>query len=153
MVFNKYEAMCRWMCYKLKLQEKFERNNQIHANYPRGSIYACYMGMNIGHEKSRLEARPCLIVSTDEINRKSSNVIIVPLSNEIKYKHGSSTELAYDWHYVLKKAKYNRLNYDSAVQCEDIRCVSKSRMGKFITKVRPKDMNEIKKRLKSTLQL
>lgn len=103
MAFNKYEAMYRWMCYKLKLQEKFERNNQIHANYPRGSIYACYMGINIGHEKSRLEARPCLIVSTDEINRKSSNVIIVPLSKEIKYKHGSSTELAYDWHYVLKK--------------------------------------------------
>ncbi len=153
MAFNKYEAMYRWMCYKLKLQEKFERNNQIHANYPRGSIYACYMGINIGHEKSRLEARPCLIVSTDEINRKSSNVIIVPLSKEIKYKHGSSTELAYDWHYVLKKAKYNRLNYDSAVQCEDIRCVSKSRMGKFITKIRPEDMNEIKKRLKSTLQL
>lgn len=153
MAFNKYEAMYRWMCYKLKLQEKFERNNQIHANYPRGSIYACYMGINIGHEKNRLEARPCLIVSTDEINRKSSNVIIVPLSKEIKYKHGSSTELAYDWHYVLKKAKYNRLNYDSAVQCEDIRCVSKSRMGKFITKIRPEDMNEIKKRLKSTLQL
>ena len=147
MAFNKYEAMYRWMCYKLKLQEKFERNNQIHANYPRGSIYACYMGINIGHEKSRLEARPCLIVSTDEINRKSSNVIIVPLSKEIKYKHGSSTELAYDWHYVLKKAKYNRLNYDSAVQCEDIRCVSKSRMGKFITKVSSEDMNEIKKRL------
>lgn len=153
MAFNKYEAMYRWICYKLKLQEKFERNNQIHASYPRGAIYACYMGMNIGHEKSRLEARPCLIVSTDEINRKSSNVIVVPLSKEIKYKHGSNTELAYDWHYVLRKAKYNRLNYDSAVQCEDIRCVSKSRMGRFITKVSPDDMNEIKKRLKSTLQL
>lgn len=153
MAFNKYEAMYRWICYKLRLQEKFERNNQIHVNYPRGAIYTCYMGMNIGHEKSRLEARPCLIVSTDEINRKSSNVIIIPLSKEIKYKHGSNTELAYDWHYVLKKAKYSRLNYDSAVQCEDIRCVSKSRMGKFITKVTPEDMNEIKKRLKSTLQL
>lgn len=153
MAFNKYEAMYRWICYKLKLQENFERNNQLRINYPRGAIYACYMGMNIGHEKSRLEARPCLIVSTDEINRKSSNVIIIPLSKEIKYKHGSNTELAYDWHYVLKKAKYSRLNYDSAVQCEDIRCVSKSRMGKFITKVTPEDMNEIKKRLKSTLQL
>lgn len=153
MAFNKYEAMYRWICFKLRLQEKFERNNQIHVNYPRGAIYTCYMGMNIGHEKSRLEARPCLIVSTDEINRKSSNVIIIPLSKEIKYKHGSNTELAYDWHYVLKKAKYSRLNYDSAVQCEDIRCVSKSRMGKFITKVTPEDMNEIKKRLKSTLQL
>ena len=67
--------MYKWICYKLKLQEKFERNNQIHANYPRGTIYACYMGMNIGHEKSRLEARPCLIVSSDETNKKRSKVI------------------------------------------------------------------------------
>lgn len=67
---NKYEALYRWSFHKLKLQERFERNNQIHAKYPRGAIYACYMGMNIGHEKSRLEARPCLIISTDEINKK-----------------------------------------------------------------------------------
>ena len=111
------------------------------------------MGINIGHEKSRLEARPCLIVSTDEINRKSSNVIIVPLSKDIKYKRGSNSELAYDWHYVLHKSKYPQLNYDSAVQCEDIRCVSKSRMGRFITKIDANDLNEIKKRLKSTLQI
>lgn len=58
MAFNKYEAMYRWMCYKLKLQEKFERNNQIHANYPRGSIYACYMGINIGHERAVLKQDP-----------------------------------------------------------------------------------------------
>ena len=150
---NKYEALYRWSFHKLKLQEKFERNNQIHAKYPRGTIYACYMGINIGHEKSRLEARPCLIISSDEINKKSSNVIIVPLSKEIKYKHGSNTELAYAWHYILKKSKYHKLNYDSVVQCEDIRCVSKSRMGKYIDKVSPDDMNEIKKRIKSALQL
>ena len=65
--------------------------------------------LNIGHEKSRLEARPCLIVSTDEINKKSSNVIVVPLSKEIKYKKGSTTELAYPWHYVLQKSKYNQI--------------------------------------------
>lgn len=111
------------------------------------------MGVNIGHEKSRLEARPCLIVSTDEINKKSSNVIVVPLSKEIKYKKGSGTELAYPWHYVLLKTKYHKLTYDSTVQCEDIRCVSKSRMGKFIMKIDSEDMNEVKKRLKRTLQL
>lgn len=150
---NKYEALYRWACHKMRLQEKFERNNQIHVKYPRGSIYACYMGANIGHEKSRLEARPCLIVSTDEINKKSTNIIVVPLSKEIKYKHGSVSELAYDWHYVLKKSKYSKLNYDSVVQCEDIRCVSKTRMGKFITKIDPIDMAEVKKRLKRTLQI
>lgn len=150
---NKFENLYRWSCHKLRLQEKFERKNQIHVKYPRGAIYACYMGVNIGHEKSRLEARPCLIVSTDEINFKSTNIIIVPLSKEIKYKKGSTTELAYDWHYVLRKSKYKDLNYDSAIQCEDIRCISKSRMGKFITKINSEDMQEIKKRLKRTLQI
>lgn len=111
------------------------------------------MGINIGHEKSRLEARPCLIVSSDRINKKSSNVIIVPLSKEIKYKDGTKTELYYDWHYILKKSKYNSLAFDSAVQCEDIRCVSKSRMGKFITKIDPNDMKEIRKRLRKALQI
>ena len=72
---NKYEGLYRWSCHKMRLQEKFERNNQIHTKYPRGAIYACYMGVNLGHEKSRLEARPCLIISTDEINSKSTNVI------------------------------------------------------------------------------
>lgn len=150
---NKYEALYRWSCHKMRLQEKFERNNQINVKFPRSAIYACYMGVNIGHEKSRLEARPCLFVSTDEINKKSTNVIIVPLSKEIKYKKGSTTELAYPWHYVLNKSKYNKLNYDSVVQCEDIRCISKSRIGKFITKIEPDDMSEIKRRLKKALQI
>lgn len=153
MPYNKYENMFRWAAHKLKLQEKFERNNQQFAKYPRGAIYTCYLGDNIGHEKSRLEARPCLIVSVDGINFKSSNVVVVPLSKDIKYKRGSNTELRFEWHYVLKKSKYTALNHDSAIQCEDIRSVSKSRMGKFITKVDNTDMNEIKKRLKKALQI
>lgn len=153
MVMNKYEALYRWACHKMRLQEKFEKNNQIHVKYPRGSIYTCYMGINIGHEKSRLEARPCLIISTDEINKKSSNVIIVPLSKEIKYKKGSNIELAYPWHYVLRKSKYTKLTSDSVVQCEDIRCVSKSRMGTFICKIDADDMLEVRKRLKKALQI
>lgn len=152
-MMNKYEALYRWSFHKMKLQEKFERNHQGKVNYPRGAIYACYMGINIGHEKSRLEARPCLIVSSDIINKSSSNVIVVPLSKEIKHEKGSSTKLAYPWHYILYKSKYKKLAYNSVVQCEDIRCVSKSRMGKFITKINPDDMNEIKKRLKKALQI
>ena len=46
------------------------------------------------------------------------------------------------------KAKYSQLNFDSAVQCEDIRCVSKSRMGKYICAIDKVDMDEIKKGLK-----
>ena len=85
--------------------------------------------------------------------KRGLTLLLPPLSKEIKYKKDSATELAYPWHYVLQKAKYSRLTYDSVVQCEDLRCVSKSRMGKFIMKIDPEDLSEIKKRLKRTLQL
>ena len=151
--YNKYENLFRWAAHKLKLQEKFERKKIWNDRFPRGSVYACYLGENIGDEKSKLVARPCLIVSTDGINYKSSNIIVIPLSKNVKYKNGSTSELKYSWHYVLKKSKYTALNYDSAVQCEDIRSISKARVGKFITKVDVNDMNLIRKRLKSALQI
>lgn len=153
LINNKYENFFRWMSNKLRLQDKFVKNDQRNARYPRGSIYACYLGENIGHEKSRLEARPCIIVSNNRINYKSTNVIVIPLTKEIKYKDGSTTELKYEWHYVLKKSKYTMLNYDSAVQCEDIRCISKARMGKYICNVDEDDLGELRKRIKKTLQV
>ena len=154
LIDNKYENMFRWMSNKLKIQDRFVKNNQKNVKYSRGSIYACYLGENIGHEKSRLEARPCVIVSNNQINFNSTNVIVVPLTKEIKYKNTSEkSELKYEWHYVLKKAKYSQLNYDSAVQCKDIRSVSKARMGKYICKINELDINEIKKRIKKALQV
>lgn len=151
---NKYENFFRWMSNKLRIQDRFNRNDQRYVKYPRGAIYACYLGENIGHEKSRLEARPCVVVSNNRINYKATNIIVVPLTKEIKYKdEKSKTELKYEWHYVLKKAKYTQLNYDSAVQCEDIRSVSKARMGTYICTVDEDDLGEIKRRLKRALQI
>lgn len=153
MAYNKYENFFRWAAHKLKIQESFNKNNQKGTKHPRGAVYTCYFGENIGHEKSRLEARPCVIVSTDGINFKSTNVIVVPLSKDIKYKNSSKTVLKYDTHYVLRKSKYNKLKFDSVAQCEDIRCVSKARLGKYITKLDNEDMDGIRKRIKRTLQL
>lgn len=153
MSYNKFENILRWTSYKIKIQDSFNRKNQCRVKYPRGAIYACYLGENIGHEKSRLEARPCVIVSNNRINYKSSNIIIVPLSKEIKYKDNSTSELKYEWHYVLKQSKYPTLNYDSAIQCEDIRCISKARVGKYICQVNTDDLNEIRKRIKKALQI
>ncbi|MBQ4560111.1 MAG: hypothetical protein IJA54_07330 [Tyzzerella sp.] len=52
---NKYENLFRWMSNKLRLQDKFYKNDQRSVKYPRGAIYTCHLGENIGHEKSRLE--------------------------------------------------------------------------------------------------
>lgn len=153
MAYNKYENILRWTAHKIKLQDKFLKNAQEKVKYPRGSIYSCFLGENIGHEKSRLEARPCLIISNNRINYNSSNIIVIPLSKEIKYKDKSKTQLKYEWHYVLRKSNYPKLSYDSVLQCEDIRCISKSRCGTYICNVDKFDMDEIKKRIKKALQL
>ncbi len=41
---NKYENLFRWMSNKLRLQDKFVKNDQRSIKYPRGAIYTCHLG-------------------------------------------------------------------------------------------------------------
>ena len=100
-----------------------------------------------------MAARPCLIVSNQRINHESGNIIVIPFSKNIKYEHGTKSRLKYPYHYVLRKSKYSKLQFDSVVQCEDIRCVSKARLSKYICNVDTTDMKEIRKRIKIALQI
>lgn len=153
-IYNKYEYLHKWSTHKTKLHEKFSRNNQARWRVPRSAIYGCFLGENIGFEKSGLDSRPVLIVSNPSVNNGSGNVVIIPLSKTIKWEDPiKKDKLKYDSHYILYMNKYNKLTNDSAVQCEDIRVVSKSRLGNLICFVEPDDMREINKRIKFTLQL
>lgn len=147
---EKFANMLRWQNYFLWLQRRFSAGAR-HPVVNRGDIYACYLGENIGYEKSSLAARPCLVVSSDAINHGNGNIIVVPLSKTIKYDKQDPNKLRFDFHYVLKASKY-ALICDSAAQFEDIRSISKVRLGKYIDHIDPNDMTEIRKRIKSALQ-
>ena len=144
----------KWMSKKLKLNEHSDKNDIVLTKWKvnRGQIYTCFLGENIGREKSKLAARPCVIVSENRINHQNSKVIVVPLSKSIKYVPGTS-KLKYPYHYVLTKTNYPNLSFDSVVQCEDIRCVSKARLSTYVCNVSQDDMAQIKKRLKKALQM
>ena len=150
-----YENLIKWTYKHTKLHEHFVKNkNQITSwKINCGQIYTCYFGENIAAEKSKIEARPCVIVSANRINHNSSNVIVVPLSKTIKWDTNQPGRLKYPHHYVLYKSNYPLLNYDSAVQCEDIRCVSKVRLCTYICNTTSKDLKGIQKCIKSALQL
>lgn len=155
MAYNKYENLFRWGSTKLWLHEKFSKNNQSKWFVPRGAIYSCHLGENVGYEKSGLTGRPVLVVTNDSLNKTSGNVVVIPLSKNIKWDQRAlpKKKLKQNSHYVLYNSKYKKLNYDSSVQCEDIRSVSKSRLGTFICFVEPDDMTAIRKKLKYTLQI
>lgn len=144
-----------WLYKKLKINNHFVKNQKKISSWKinRGAMYTCYFGENLGHEKSRLEARPCVVVSSNDINYNSSNIIVVPLSKNIKYADTEKKVLKYPHHYVLKKKNYAKLEYDSVVQCEDIRCVSKARLVNYICNVSKEDMKNISKRIKTALQI
>ncbi len=148
---NIFEDMARWFAYSIKLQDRFAAKPIPGTKIYRGDIYACFLGQNIGYEKSKLLPRPCVVVSIDQINAHSGNVVVIPLSKQIKWEDAAKKILRYDWHYVLYKSKY-KLNFDSAVQCEDIRCISKTRLGQYIDHVDQTDMKNITKRIKRALQ-
>lgn len=144
----------QWIGKKLKLNDHAKRNQIQLMNWKlnRGQIYTCFLGENIGTEKSRIAARPCIIVSAQQINHKSGNVIVVPLSKTIKFEAGTN-KLKYPYHYVLYQSNYSKLQCDSVVQCEDIRCISKARLCNYVCNVHPNDMKNIRKRIKTALQL
>lgn len=150
---DKSKKLSRWLTVKMYLQEKYENNNFRTWFTPRGSIYTCHFGENIGDEKCGI-GRPVLVVSSDKSNKKNGNVIVVTLSKNIKWADASKTKLKFDTQYVLHKSNYPKLQYDSSVQCEDIKVVSKARLGEYICSVKADpDMKQIRKRLKSALQI
>lgn len=144
----------KWNVQKLRLNNLFFKNKDTISSWKvnRGQIYTCYFGENIGYEKSKLAARPCVVISSNNINYQSGNVIVVPLSKNIKYMKNTKN-LKYPYHYVLTTTEYPKLAFDSVVQCEDIRCVSKARLCTYICNVKSEDMRSIRKRIKTALQI
>lgn len=151
---DKFEKLIMWTGTKAKLHNKHLCNNMTNLNIPMFSIYTCLLGENVGFEKGDNKSRPVLVVSTNQINTRSGNVVIIPLSKNIKWKNPERRILKYNSHYVLYKSKYPQLTFDSAVQCEDIRCVSKCRLGTYICNLNdPYDIKQIKERLKYTFEI
>ncbi len=149
---KKLSDFIKWMPIKTSIQLRHETKPATKVNYPRKAIYACHLGENIGFEKGGLDSRPVLIVSSDNMNKHSGNVIVIPMSKNIKYKPGTK-QLYYNHHYVLYKSKYKKLNFDSVIQPEDMRVVSKDRLGNFIGFIDNTDMKKIETRMKDILQL
>lgn len=149
-LIDKAKNIFSWSVVQYKICERIENNPSIYnATIPMFSIYTCHLGENIGDEKNGI-GRPVIILSSNIIFKNNRNIIIAPLSKNIKWD-GNSTKkvLRYKQHYVLYKLKYPKLGYDSVIQFEDIRSINKSRLGKYICQVNDvMDIKGIKDRIK-----
>lgn len=104
--------------------------------YPRtGEIYNTYFEESSTH--CQRGWRPALIIQNNIGNKYSPNVIVLPLTSSIK-------KLNMPTHVVLSSSDTG-LYKDSMVICENPQSISKNSLGKYITKLSDKYMEEVAK--------
>lgn len=94
-----------------------------HNNFPKiGEVYNMYFD-GTGNEQSGW--RPGVVFQNNVGNAHSPNIIALPLTSSLK-KLGMPT-------HVLVSSADTDLRCDSIVICENPKCISKSKVGKYIT--------------------
>lgn len=106
-----------------------------------GSIYLINFGENIGDEINK--KRPALVVSNNNYNCCSTNVVVLPITKKQIFKGKETFLPKYSSQYFLFKLDYNFLDFDSCVECEQIRTVSKARILKYLGNLKDDDKEKI----------
>lgn len=149
MSYSRYKELAKWFALSLSMNERFQSGRISYTFFPRGTVLTAFLGENIGHEKSMM--RPVVILSNEQINRTSSNVIVAPLTdakNKIDIKTGKVRLLPSQ--YELKKSDCSFLTFDSIIQFEDVRSISKERLGTSLGIVPVHVQRNYKNRIKET---
>lgn len=118
----------------------------------RNSIYMADLGENLGREVSK--HRPVLVISNNKFNSKGQpTVIIIPLTKDLVRYRANVNKPRYSSHYFLFKEKYDFLDDDSSLQIEQMKCISKARLGRYVGNIDPFDYSNINMKIKNFLQL
>jgi len=108
-------------------------SNQKTERIPEiGEVYLMTFG---GSNNEQSGLRPGVVFQNNVGNAHSPNIIALPLTSAVK-KMGMPT-------HVLLKSSNTGLRLDSVVLCENPECLSKEKIGRFITKLSDEHMKEI----------
>lgn len=99
-----------------------------------GDVYYVRLS-GVGSEQSG--CRPCLIFQNNKGNIHSPNLIVLPLTSSVK-------RLDIPTHVLLRSSDTG-LPKDSVVLCENPECISKERLGRYVTSLSPPYMRKIAK--------
>ena len=110
----------------------------------RGDVYNARLYPTEGSEQSG--HRPVLIVSRNAINRASSVIVIVPLTDaaNVKRQYPNNVEI---------NQPEGGLTLDSVALTGQVRAISKTRLGQYRGSLHPVTMAKVDRALKITLDL
>ena len=139
---DQVQKMLDWFKNKLFLNSiSAKSKNRV---LKRGQVYRCNFGCGIGSEMQK--ERPAVIVQNDIGNLHSSNTIVVPIT------HDTST-LPCVASLTPQSSSDGTILLDGQANTSNIMCVSKARIGNYITSLPPTDMRSIDVALAKALNL
>lgn len=110
----------------------------------RGEVYRCKFGVGIGSEESK--ERPCVILQYNSANKTSPNTIVAPISH-------TTSKLPVVVPLEPKKDSNGKIILDGNVLLGNITCISKARLGAYITTLTSREMNDVDKAVAFSLHL
>jgi mRNA interferase MazF len=109
----------------------------------RGDVWNVTLNPTVGHEQQG--TRPCLVVSVNRFNHSRAGLVVVlPLT---------SVDKGIISHVKVPKGQ-GGLREDSFIKCEELRCVSKERLGRRRGRVEDETiMSEVERNIRMILGL
>ncbi len=110
----------------------------------RGQVYHCNLGVGIGSEERK--ERPCVILQYNSANRTSPNTLIAPITHTI-------STIPVNVPVAEKRDPSGRLILDGNILLGNITCVSKARLGDYITDLSAEEMRAVDKAISLSLDI
>ena len=108
----------------------------------RGYVYECDLGVGIGSEMQK--KRPCIVISNDNANLSSPNVIVIPITHDTAALRCMVPIQTY-------KDGNGNIILDGSANTSCITTVSKARLGNLIVKLSNIDLEAVEDSLDISL--
>lgn len=109
----------------------------------RGELWTCDLRPGVGYEVTK--KRPCLVISSDEINKHASTIIVLPFSSQMPRILGPER--------IFVPSYMTGLQKDSVILAYQIRSIDKTRLFKKIGRLSEEKLFEIENALRLVLEL
>lgn len=139
---SKIQNLLNWI--KTKIYLDTVSSNAIKRVVRRGEVYKCNFGIGIGSEMQK--ERPCVVVQNNTRNSHSGNVIVVPISHTNK-------KISCIVQIKTREDEEHNIILDGYANVSNLMCVSKARLGSYITTISKEEMRNIDMELFATLDL
>lgn len=132
-------------------------NDLLFPNVKRGQVFWCwidYFDFNRPNQWHEGKLRPVIVVQNEDINARSKYTIVLPCTSQTQYYGKSKLMVEFSENNMLDfNLNHFGKKLGGLVEADQIQCIDKRRLRKYIGRMTPEFMEEVQKIIDITLGL